>query len=582
MNIHNIPKKPLSFLLYVLKPHWKWAIAAIVLVITASALGQSTSYFFKLIVDAVEVGDINAVLFWGMLYPVAVFVVQILFRASGITGGILSNKTSKTGVDLVSEYTFNHSHSYFSDRFAGSIVNKIRNVTHAIEQTIPDFLWMHINALVAFITTFILISVVDLYSGLLFLILLFVLISINASLAPKKALLSKANAAAGTEVQARLNDVVSGMQAVRQYTNTTNELLEVKNRTTHRKETGINSWFFTEKMLLINTFIIFIFALGIFWILISRLQTGAITTGDFVLVLALISQITGTMLFIGRTFNTTAKTIGELREALEEILLPWEIIDSDNAEELLVQDATIDFKEVYFTYNQEELFSDFTISIPARHKIGLVGRSGAGKSTFMSLLLRQHEIQSGVISINKTPIKNVTQESLRSNIAVIPQEPILFHRTIYENIAYGNHTINKEAVFEAAKSAYIHDFIQSLEQGYETMVGERGVKLSAGQKQRIAIARALLKNAPILVLDEATSALDSESEIEIQKALRNLMRGKTVIAIAHRLSTLREMDMIYVLDDGTILQSGTHNELKNKQGMYKTLWEHQTDGFLLD
>ena len=582
MNIHTIPKKPLSFLLYVLKPHWKWAIAAIVLVIAASALGQSTSYFFKLIVDAVEAGDIDAVLFWGMLYPVAVFIVQILFRASGVTGGILSNKTSKTGSDLVSEYTLQHSHSYFSDRFAGSIVNKIRNVTHAIEHTIPEFLWSHLNALVSFIITFVLISTVDIVSGLLFLCLLIVLVTINSIIAPKKAVLSKANAKAGSEVQARLNDVISGMQAVRQYTNTTKELEEIKNRTTHRQTTGIKSWFFTEKMLLINTVVIFIFALGIFWMLISRLETGLITTGDFVLVLALISQITGTMLFIGRTFNTTAKTIGELREALEEILLPWEIVDNKLAKKLVVEEATIHFTHVDFTYNEEQLFKDFTISIPARHKVGLVGRSGAGKSTFVSLLLRQHEIQSGSITINDVDIKNVTQESLRRSIAVIPQEPILFHRTIFENIAYGNPTSDTKDVIDAAKKAYIHDFIETLEDGYNTMVGERGVKLSGGQKQRIAIARAILKNAPILVLDEATSALDSESEIEIQKALRNLMRGKTVIAIAHRLSTLREMDTIYVLDVGTIIETGSHNELKNKQGVYQTLWDHQTNGFLVE
>ena len=211
----------------------------------------------------------------------------------------------------------------------------------------------------------------------------------------------------------------------------------------------------------------------------------------------------------------------------------------------------------------------------------MVGSSGAGKTTFVSLLLRQFDLNSGSISIDGQAIHEVTQDSLRANIAVVPQEPSLFHRTIRENIAYGKPDATDEEIIEVAKKAQAHDFISQLPEGYNTLVGERGIKLSGGQKQRVAIARAMLKDAPILLLDEATSALDSESEVEIQKALHFLMNGKTVIAIAHRLSTLREMDRIIVLENGKIIEDGTHETLSHFGGVYQRLWEHQAGGFLI-
>ena len=228
------------------------------------------------------------------------------------------------------------------------------------------------------------------------------------------------------------------------------------------------------------------------------------------------------------------------------------------------------------------VFRDFDLHIAAGQRVGLVGHSGAGKTTFVSLLLRQYDLGAGAIEIDGQNIAKVTQDSLRENIAVVPQEPLLFHRSIRENIAYGNPEASEEEIMAAAKQAQAHDFIMTLPDGYDTLVGERGVKLSGGQKQRVAIARAMLKDAPILVLDEATSALDSESEVAIQKALETLMEGKTVIAVAHRLSTLRKMDRIIVLEDGKIIEDGTHEELSQASGTYQKLWEHQAGGFLLD
>ena len=245
--------------------------------------------------------------------------------------------------------------------------------------------------------------------------------------------------------------------------------------------------------------------------------------------------------------------------------------------------ADIALKVVFFRYSEdpsEAVFESLNLNIPAGQKIGLVGTSGAGKSTLASLLLRFYDIDKGKITIAGKDIAKLTQHSLRKHIAVIPQDTALFHRSLMENIRYGNLGASDEDVIKAAKKAHAHDFIKDLPDQYQTMVGERGVKLSGGQRQRIAIARAILKDAPILILDEATSALDSESEALIQDSLSKLMKGKTVIAIAHRLSTIAKLDRLLVMQKGKIIEDGTHNELLKKKGYYARLWAMQSGGFL--
>lgn len=285
---------------------------------------------------------------------------------------------------------------------------------------------------------------------------------------------------------------------------------------------------------------------------------------------------------ISRLINRSAQTTGQIEEGLKELLVPFEIVDDPEASELVATEGEIIFSQVDFTYGAEDesIFRDLDLTIKAGEKLGLVGPSGAGKSSLISILLRQQEIQCGAIKIDGQDISKVTQKSLRENISIVPQSASLFHRTVRENIAYGKIDATDEEVFEVAKKARIHDFIESLPEGYDTMVGERGTRLSGGQRQRIVIARAMLKNAPILILDEATSALDSENEIEIQRALKVLIEGKTVIAIAHRLSALREMDRIIVMEHGQITEDGIHQELTKAGGTYQNLWQKQVDGFV--
>jgi ABC-type multidrug transport system fused ATPase/permease subunit len=279
-------------------------------------------------------------------------------------------------------------------------------------------------------------------------------------------------------------------------------------------------------------------------------------------------------------FSRLSQSLGEMREGLAEIFVPYSIIDAPHAPDLVLKEGAITWRQVSFRFGEVPVFSDFSLTIPGGQRVGLVGSSGAGKTTFVSLLLRQHDLDQGEILIDGQNIANVTQASLRAALAVVPQEPMLFHRTIRENILYGRAGASENDLYAAARRAQVHDFVRALPDGYDTLVGERGVKLSGGQKQRIAIARAMLKDAPILILDEATSALDSESEVAIQKALHALMVGKTVIAIAHRLSTLREMDRIIVLENGHIVEDGTHEALVAFGGVYAGLWKHQSGGFV--
>jgi ATP-binding cassette subfamily B multidrug efflux pump len=282
---------------------------------------------------------------------------------------------------------------------------------------------------------------------------------------------------------------------------------------------------------------------------------------------------------VGWMMSSFAESWGEVKEGLDDILVAHDM-DGNPGNTVPNLRGNIVFEQVSFGYGEAELLVQFNLVIKEGERVGVVGRSGAGKSTLVKLLLRHYDVQSGALKIGESSISTVALESLRTAIAVIPQESNLFHRSLRENIAYGKPDATDEEVMQAAKLAEAHEFIEALPQGYETLVGERGVKLSGGQRQRVAIARAILKNAPILVLDEATSALDSESEVAIQKALHELMEGKTVIAIAHRLSTLREMDRIIVLDQGAIAEEGTHDELVKKGGIYARLWEHQAGGFL--
>jgi ATP-binding cassette subfamily B protein len=310
-----------------------------------------------------------------------------------------------------------------------------------------------------------------------------------------------------------------------------------------------------------------------------------------------IASIGATYLVIGYTMNVVnqlwqishttrnyIRIIGDASPMITMLDEPTELNDPKKPENVRIKRGKVEFKDVTFAHDNSAraIFEKLSIQVKPGEKVGLVGHSGSGKTTLTRLLLRFSDIDSGKILIDGQNIANITQSDLRQHIAYVPQEPLLFHRSVGENIAYGQKDASQKSIEAAAKMASAHEFITSLPQGYDTLVGERGVKLSGGQRQRVAIARALLKNAPILLLDEATSALDSESEVLIQEALWKLMEGRTAIVIAHRLSTIQHMDRIIVMDNGRVIEQGSHKELVRKKGAYAKLWAHQSGGFIED
>jgi ATP-binding cassette subfamily B protein len=320
----------------------------------------------------------------------------------------------------------------------------------------------------------------------------------------------------------------------------------------------------------------------IFYFAIRYWQADKITVGGIVMIQIYVISLAKQIWQVNMILRNIFESISDSKEMTEIMLTPHEITDSISAQNLKVNTGEIEFKNVTFNFNDTRAVLDnINTKINAGQKIALVGASGAGKTTFVRLILHLYNLTSGQILIDGQNIATVTQESLRQNISLVPQDPVLFHRTLMENIRYGRPEATNEEVIQASKLAHCDDFIEALPLKYETFVGERGVKLSGGERQRVAIARAILKDAPILILDEATSSLDSHSEALIQKALDNLMKGRTTIAIAHRLSTIRKMDRIIVMKDGKIIEDGTHDELSSKtSGLYKDLWELQAGGFI--
>lgn len=589
INSHNtaqytdaIPHTPLRFLWWISKRYRLLASVTIAIVIFVATLDTLAVLLIQAVIAAAEANDAERVIVLGILYPVALFGIQMTWRITGLLGRLWAIGIQKITTDTLFTYSLNHSHRYFADRFAGSLMSKIGNVTGAMERLVVDLLWHHLERFVALIVGTILLWQIDITTGMLFAGLILVIIVVNYYLVPRKRIYSLALANSRTRLRGRIVDVYSNVTATRQYAQKADELSGLQEYSQDTRDRQSISWLFSEYMLVVNSVILSAFSVLIFIFLVDEWIAGTVSTSAFVTVMMLIFNLSGALIFIGRAFNDTAAAYGEAEEGLSEILLAHEIVDAPEAAPLKNSDGNISWNNVTFEYGDNKVFDDFNLHIHSGERIGLVGPSGAGKTTFVSLLLRQHDLTQGSIMIDGQNIAEVTQDSLREAIAVVPQEPMLFHRSIRENIAYGKPGATQEEIEAVAKKAQAHDFIRSLPEGYHTLVGERGIKLSGGQKQRVAIARAMLKDAPILVLDEATSALDSESEVAIQKALHVLMNGKTVIAIAHRLSTLREMDRILVLEAGKIVEDGPHEKLAKAGGTYQRLWEHQAGGFLLE
>jgi len=581
----DIPNTPIGFTLYTSKPFMWMGILSIMGVIVAQISGSMQAFLLGGFVDtllaAVTLDDQLAVVYlWSFIFLALLTSIYVGWRTAGYAGASFIIRQHSQATKVLYDYTAKHSHQFFSDNFSGSISNKISHASDGSAQMVMQVMFDVFRHMTSIIVSGILLALVNVYLALGFFLVILFSIVINYFLVQKRRPLVRRYSESATLLKGQMIDVITNIQATRQYTNFQQEGVSIHSYVGDRAQKDKKQWNFAQHINVVNNIMALMLTASVMTATYFLLKMGSATPGDVILVMMASFSSSYSMLSIGEIFNRLMRYFGEIEEGLAGVLTDHEIVDMVDAQQLRTDGGEINWKNVTFEFGQNTVFDNFDLTIEPGQRVGLVGPSGAGKTTFVSLLLRQHEITDGAIEIDGQDIAKVTQDSLRRNIAVVPQEPLLFHRTIKENIAYGNPAATHEEIEEVAKKAQAHEFIMELDEGYDTLVGERGIKLSGGQKQRVAIARAMLKDAPILVLDEATSALDSESEVEIQKALHILMEGKTVIAVAHRLSTLREMDRILVLETGKIVEDGRHDELTQSGGTYQRLWEHQAGGFL--
>ncbi|HVA96610.1 MAG TPA: ABC transporter ATP-binding protein [Candidatus Acidoferrales bacterium] len=581
----KIPKNPILFGIFASKPHKKWAIAALTFGFFATLLGRFNVIVLSKLTDAAATPHINDVTLWqwAITFPVVYLITQCIWRLSGFTGMRWILKMRNTIYNELYSYLSLHNKDYFNSRFAGSLTNKISNAVEGSNNLLVNILWDFIPLGFTIFWYAIFAGLRDWRLGTIIAVWALIFISINLWYVKKLQPYSYKSAHALSTLKGRLVDSLSNISLVQEYAHLKSEKKYIRSYVNTQYETGLAHWMFSEWVLVANGFFIAIFIFIMIASSVFLFQHGVVSIGVIVMVIAIVGDLSNQFFFIGQEMSNATRYYGEIKEGLEEILPEHTIKDPENAVPLDISRNTILFHDISFNYENINVFRNFSLTIKDGQKIGLVGRSGAGKSTFVSLLLRHYDVDEGKITIDGQNINDVTLDSLRKAIAYVPQDTSLFHRTIRENISYGTPQATQEQIKLAAKQAQADKFVEKLPKKYETLVGERGVKLSGGQRQRIAIARAFLKDAPILILDEATSSLDSESEHAIQQSLDTLMEGRTVIAIAHRLSTLKKMNRIVVIENGKIIEDGDPNELlTHPKSIFKSMWNHQVRGFILD
>lgn len=487
---------------------------------------------------------------------------------------------------LAHRYLLKQSISFYENDFAGRIATKVMQTSLAVRETVTKILDVFVYVTVYFGSMLFMMGKADYRLMIPMVVWLIIYIALQFKFLPMLKKVSTEQANARSVMTGRLVDSYTNMSTVKLFSHTEKESEYAKNSMKEflysvyrqmRLVTGIN-----VSVQLIN----YVLAFSITAVSIWLWSDQAITVGAIAISLSLALRLNGMSQWIMWEVSSLFENIGTVVDGMNTLSKPVSVKDEDNATELVVTSGKIDFDNLNFHYGaQSGVIQGLNLNIQSGEKVGLVGRSGAGKSTLVNLLMRFYDLESGSITIDKQDISKVTQHSLRKNIGMVTQDTSLLHRTIKENILYGKPDASLAELSAAIDNAEASEFIENLSDaegnsGLDAQVGERGVKLSGGQRQRIAIARVLLKNAPILLLDEATSALDSEVEAAIQQSLYQLMEGKTVIAIAHRLSTIAAMDRLIVIDEGKIVEQGTHEELISAEGIYAQLWKHQTGGFI--
>lgn len=480
------------------------------------------------------------------------------------------------------EYLLGHSYTFFANNFTGSLVQKVNRCARAFERLSDRILWNIIPLVIRLAGVLVVLFFVNRTIMYALLFWLFIFILCNYFFARWKLKYDIKGAEADSRTTAVLSDSITNSNNIQLFTGAESEKKNFKEVNFIQARLQRLRWSLDATIEGAQAVLSVGMEFFLFYYAINYWQDGLLTIGAFVLIQVYFFDLVGRLWDFSRIIRDIYESFADGKEMAEILAKPHDVRDMRGAIPISVSKGKIEFQNLIFSFNETRTVLDkVNLDISSGEKVALIGPSGAGKSTFFRLLLRFYEPAGGKILIDGQNIQRVTQESLRKNISLVPQDPLLFHRTLLENIKYGRSEATDEEALEAAKLAHCDEFALGLPKGYDTYVGERGIKLSGGERQRVAIARAILKNAPILLLDEATSSLDSHSEALIQEALEHLMKGKTTIAIAHRLSTIKKMDRIIVLDGGNVTESGTHEELLAKDdSLYKKLWTLQSGGFI--
>ncbi|MEK7059431.1 MAG: ABC transporter ATP-binding protein [Patescibacteria group bacterium] len=517
-------------------------------------------------------------------YSASIIAAFFLWRTQAYSAWRYFILTEQTIMEKVFDHIQYMDDKFHSDRFGGALVSQTNKLVTAYDRVANIFNWSIMTGITAFVSSLIVLAFVNTFYAAVFFVTSVLYCVVIYKQMMRQVPYNRTLSSSESDTTAKLADTITNVATVRAFAGEPIESKLFNRQTTHTRKSFIklvNVQTVNEAIGHGGTALIEILAFGIGLWSITMFATPIGALYLAITYTMALSERLWQFMFVLRDVSRALGDAGDMTEILE---LEPAVKDKPTLEPSRISAGAINLVDVSFHYDEKQnaLFENLNLNIQAGEQVGLVGHSGGGKSSLVRLLSRFMDVASGQILIDGQNIANISQQALRKHIGYVPQDPLLFHRSLMENIRYGRPEATDEEVVKVASLAHADEFIRTLPQGYETLVGERGVKLSGGQRQRVAIARAMLKNAPILILDEATSALDSESEVLIQDALWKLMEGRTAIVIAHRLSTIQKMDRIIVMEDGAIVEQGSHKQLLQQEGTYSKLWTHQSGGFLED
>lgn len=582
-NAHNAKlssyaHRPIAFLFRYIRLHPVAHLIVLGSVLAAVGCALGSQYAIKHLIDVLAAGRHHPGPLWSAFALLVGLIAadNLLWRVGGwFAAHTFVAVTGDLRRDLF-QYLIGHSPTYYAEKQPGTLASRITATSNAVYTSENTMAWNVLPPCIAVMGAILMIIVVNPMMAAGLLGCSAVLSVILFKLAGRGSARHHAFAAKAAAVDGELVDVIGNMGLVRAFGMTLREQKRFGATVKAEMDARQQSLLYLEKLRLLHAVITAMLSAGLLGWALWLWDQGRATSGDIVLVSSLGFTILHGTRDLAVALVDVTQHIARLSEAVKTLLEPHGMPDSSDAQPLSAKGGRVDFERVTFAYpHRRAILDHFDLRIEPGQRVGLIGKSGAGKSTVLALLQRFYDTQDGAVKVDGQDVKTITQDSLRHAIALVPQDISLLHRTIYDNIAYGRPEATREEVLAAARDARCAEFIEAMPEGYDTIVGDRGVKLSGGQRQRIAIARAILKDAPILLLDEATSALDSASEEAIQSALDRLMVGRTVIAIAHRLSTLRNFDRIIVMNNGKVIDDGPPDVLRNRPGLYRDLLAKQ-------